>query len=328
MNPYVTRALGAVALLGIMAIWVESRPTGRRTGTARATRSASRCSSSRSGRRRDPPRLADTDARARPDLAAAGAPSRRPRLFVPLAALGNGDIGGLQTGGWLGVAACGLFLAAGIVNALLALAPAATRAPSLPTAAPGTAALTARRATRVEAGARGLGSSAGWYPDPNGEARLRYWAAKNGLRTPPPDLALLLGWRRKTAARAALSRPSVMGVVNVTPDSFFDGGANFAPADAVATAQEMVEDGAAIVDVGGESTRPGSEGISAEEELSRVVPVLEALDDGVPISIDTSKAVVARRALALGVEMVNDVTALRGDPELAGSSPTRAPTCA
>jgi len=107
-----------------------------------------------------------------------------------------------------------------------------------------------------------------------------------------------------------------MGVVNVTPDSFSDGGVNFDPDDAVATARRMVEEGAAIVDVGGESTRPGSGGVSAEEELRRVVPVLERLD-GLPLSIDTSKAEVARRALALGAELVNDVTALRGDPRMA-----------
>ena len=112
-------------------------------------------------------------------------------------------------------------------------------------------------------------------------------------------------------------RPSVMGVVNVTPDSFFDGGVNFAPDDGVASARRMLEDGAAIVDVGGESTRPGSEGVSLEEELRRVVPVLEGLQ-GLPVSIDTAKAEVARRALELGAELVNDVTALRGDPELAG----------
>jgi dihydropteroate synthase len=111
-------------------------------------------------------------------------------------------------------------------------------------------------------------------------------------------------------------RPSVMGVVNVTPDSFSDGGVNFWPEYAVASARGMVEEGAAIVDVGGESTRPGSEGVSAEEELRRVAPVLEELD-GVPVSIDTAKAEVARRALELGAELVNDVTALRGDPELA-----------
>src|SRR6185437_11933137 len=111
-------------------------------------------------------------------------------------------------------------------------------------------------------------------------------------------------------------RPSVMGVVNVTPDSFSDGGVNFDPDDAVATARRMVEEGAAIVDVGGESTRPGSGSVSADEELRRVVPVLERLD-GLPLSIDTSKAEVARRALALGAELVNDVTALRGDPRMA-----------
>jgi dihydropteroate synthase len=108
-----------------------------------------------------------------------------------------------------------------------------------------------------------------------------------------------------------------MGVVNVTPDSFSDGGVNLRPADAVASARRMLDDGAAIVDVGGESTRPGSESVSLDEELRRVVPVLEALS-GAPVSIDTSKAEVARRALALGVELVNDVTALRGDAELAG----------
>src|SRR5438445_1690972 len=112
-------------------------------------------------------------------------------------------------------------------------------------------------------------------------------------------------------------RPSVMGVVNVTPDSFSDGGVNFDAEDAIASARRMLDEGAAIVDVGGESTRPGSEGVPAEEELRRVVPVLEGLA-GLPVSIDTSKAEVARRALELGAELVNDVTALRADPELAG----------
>ena len=113
-------------------------------------------------------------------------------------------------------------------------------------------------------------------------------------------------------------RPSVMGVVNVTPDSFSDGGVNFRPEDAVASARKMIEEGAAIVDVGGESTRPGSEGVSLDEELRRIVPVLEVLQGEVPVSIDTAKAEVARRAIELGAELVNDVTALRGDPELAG----------
>jgi len=109
-----------------------------------------------------------------------------------------------------------------------------------------------------------------------------------------------------------------MGVVNVTPDSFFDGGVNFTPAHAVGSARRMVEEGAAIVEVGGESTRPGSEGTSADEELRRVLPVLEAVAGEVPFSIDTAKAEVAGRALALGAELVNDVTALRGDPDLGG----------
>lgn len=115
-----------------------------------------------------------------------------------------------------------------------------------------------------------------------------------------------------------LPRPSVMGVVNVTPDSFSDGGAYLDPDRAAARARRLVEEGAAIVDVGGESTRPGSRGISLDEELRRVVPVLERLGGALLVSIDTSKAEVARRALDLGAVMVNDVTALRADPGLAG----------
>jgi dihydropteroate synthase len=111
-------------------------------------------------------------------------------------------------------------------------------------------------------------------------------------------------------------RPSVMGVINVTPDSFSDGGVHLQPAAAAAAGWRMLDEGAAILDVGGESTRPGSAGVSLEEELRRVVPVLEGLH-GAPLSIDTAKAEVARRALELDVEMVNDVTALRGDPQLA-----------
>jgi dihydropteroate synthase len=107
-----------------------------------------------------------------------------------------------------------------------------------------------------------------------------------------------------------------MGVVNVTPDSFSDGGVHLQPAAAVAAGWRMLDEGAAIVDVGGESTRPGSEGVALEEELRRVVPVLEGLQ-GAPVSIDTAKAEVARRALELGAELVNDVTALRGDSGMA-----------
>ena len=112
-------------------------------------------------------------------------------------------------------------------------------------------------------------------------------------------------------------RPSVMGVVNVTPDSFSGDGIYLRPNVAAVEARGMVDAGAAIVDVGGESTRPGSDGVAVEEELRRVEPVLEALR-GEPVSVDTAKAEVARAALALGAEMVNDITALRGDADLAG----------
>jgi dihydropteroate synthase len=115
---------------------------------------------------------------------------------------------------------------------------------------------------------------------------------------------------------ARFSAPAIMGVLNVTPDSFSDRGVFARSGDAIAHGRRLRADGAALVDVGGESTRPGAEPVSADEELRRVVPVLEGLE-GIPLSIDTSKAAVARRALELGAELVNDVTALRGDPDLA-----------
>ena len=108
-----------------------------------------------------------------------------------------------------------------------------------------------------------------------------------------------------------------MGILNLTPDSFSDGGTYASAADAVGAARRMLADGAALVDVGGESTRPGAEDVTVDEELRRVIPVLEGLQ-GCPFSIDTSRADVARRAVALGATMVNDISALRRDPELAG----------
>jgi dihydropteroate synthase len=123
---------------------------------------------------------------------------------------------------------------------------------------------------------------------------------------------------RRPSLAERLRRPAVVGIVNVTPDSFSDAGAHLDPDDAIGAARRMVTEGAALVDLGAESTRPGSEGVSLDEELRRLLPVLERLE-GVPFSIDTAKAEVARRALALGAELVNDVTALRGDPELAGA---------
>ncbi len=110
-----------------------------------------------------------------------------------------------------------------------------------------------------------------------------------------------------------------MGILNVTPDSFSDGGLNFETAAAVARAKAMVAEGAAIIDVGGESTRPGHTPVPLEEELRRIVPVLEALRDALdaPVSIDTSKAAVAREAARLGASVVNDVWGLQRDPEMA-----------
>jgi dihydropteroate synthase len=112
--------------------------------------------------------------------------------------------------------------------------------------------------------------------------------------------------------------PLVMGIVNVTPDSFSDGGVHYGRGDAVAAALRMESDGAAIVDVGGESTRPGSDPVSADEELERVIPVIEEIRkrSDVPISIDTTKARVAEAALDAGADMINDVTALRHDPAM------------
>jgi dihydropteroate synthase len=112
--------------------------------------------------------------------------------------------------------------------------------------------------------------------------------------------------------------PVVMGVVNVTPDSFSDGGAWLDPAAAIAHGHDLARQGAAILDVGGESTRPGAEPVAEDEELRRVIPVLEGLAGAGPrLSIDTSKAAVAEAALAAGATIVNDVTALRGDPAMA-----------
>lgn len=115
-----------------------------------------------------------------------------------------------------------------------------------------------------------------------------------------------------------LSRPVVMGVLNVTPDSFSDGGRWIDPGEAAERAREMAGAGADLIDVGGESTRPGAEPVPAEEEWSRIGPVLEALDPPpVPLSVDTTKSAVARRALEAGASVLNDVSGLRFDPALA-----------
>jgi dihydropteroate synthase len=110
-----------------------------------------------------------------------------------------------------------------------------------------------------------------------------------------------------------------MGVVNVTPDSFSDGGIFFSHAAAVARGKKLIEEGADIIDIGGESTRPFSDPVPAAEEIERVIPVIEKLADNVsvPISIDTMKAEVARRAIEAGASIINDISALRFDPEMA-----------
>jgi dihydropteroate synthase len=118
----------------------------------------------------------------------------------------------------------------------------------------------------------------------------------------------------------SLERPVVVGVLNVTPDSFSDGGRFRDLSAAVAQARRLVADGADVLDVGGESTRPGAAPVSADEELARILPVLRALrgEVDVPLSVDTRKAAVARAALAEGADVINDVTAL-GDPEMASA---------
>jgi len=110
----------------------------------------------------------------------------------------------------------------------------------------------------------------------------------------------------------------IMGILNVTPDSFSDGGQYFDKSSAIKRAIQMAEDGADIIDIGGESTRPGSESVPLEEELRRTLPVIEALakEIKIPISIDTYKSEVARRALDAGASMVNDISGLKFDPEM------------
>ncbi len=112
--------------------------------------------------------------------------------------------------------------------------------------------------------------------------------------------------------------PKVMGIVNVTPDSFSDGGLFASPDEALVRARRLVDEGADLLDLGGESSRPGSEPVTLDEELRRVIPVVEALSEGlaVPISIDTTKAEVARRALDAGAAIINDISAMAGDPDM------------
>ena len=126
-------------------------------------------------------------------------------------------------------------------------------------------------------------------------------------------------WKTARISLDLTSRAQVMGILNVTPDSFSDGGEHFEIARALAHAREMIAEGAAIIDIGGESTRPGAKPVEEAEEIKRTVPIIAALRAewaGV-ISIDTMKAAVAREALAAGADVVNDVSGLMGDPLMA-----------
>lgn len=125
-------------------------------------------------------------------------------------------------------------------------------------------------------------------------------------------------WQLRTRTLQFSSLPMWMGIVNVTPDSFSDGGKHFEIPQAIDHGLKLADEGADLLDIGGESTRPYSEPVSAEEELRRVVKVVEALarQTDVPISIDTSKASVAREAIAAGAEIINDVTGLEGDADM------------
>lgn len=138
-------------------------------------------------------------------------------------------------------------------------------------------------------------------------------------------------WQLRTRSLEFTRTPLIMGIVNVTPDSFSDGGRFLETANAVEQALRLVADGADILDVGGESTRPYSDPVGVEEELRRVMPVVEELarQTQVPISIDTSKSAVALAAVDAGAEIINDVTGLAGDPDmLAVASRTGAGLCA
>ncbi len=126
----------------------------------------------------------------------------------------------------------------------------------------------------------------------------------------------------------ALTRPLIMGIVNVTPDSFSDGGRYLAAEAAIAHAREQIAEGADILDIGGESTRPGAVPVDAKQELARVLPVIEALAGAaIPLSIDTMKADVIRAAIAAGVSVVNDVNALRGEGTLEACAQSDVAVC-
>lgn len=137
--------------------------------------------------------------------------------------------------------------------------------------------------------------------------------SEKSLRTPRAAQ-----WKLRTRTHPFTAVPALMGIVNVTPDSFSDGGKFYSPSQAVEHALRLEDAGADFLDIGGESTRPYSESVAGEEELRRIVPVIESLAQrvSIPLSIDTSKGAVAAAALELGAEIINDVTGLTGDPDM------------
>ena len=146
---------------------------------------------------------------------------------------------------------------------------------------------------------------------------IRDWAEyqRGDVRSAMETALLRLSQPRPPFAGIAMPRPLIMGIVNVTPDSFSDGGDHATAASAIAHGKKLIAAGADLLDIGGESTRPGSDPVPEAIELARVIPVITGLADcGAPLSIDTSKAVVMERALAAGATIINDVRALTGDP--------------
>lgn len=163
-------------------------------------------------------------------------------------------------------------------------------------------------ATQAESATLALDAAAGWVATRE--------ALGEGLSEQLEDRLSKITAPRPDFAGLSMDQPQTMGIVNVTPDSFSDGGDRFDAGKAIADGLAMWEAGAAILDVGGESTRPGAEPVSEQEEIARVVPVVRGLSEaGARVSIDTRHAAVMRAAIDAGAQIVNDVTALEGDPE-------------
>ncbi|MRX50526.1 dihydropteroate synthase [Paracoccus sp. S-4012] len=180
--------------------------------------------------------------------------------------------------------------------------------------------MTDRRLYRPVPAESGLPLAGGWVRFSRIET-LRAGRAPEELAAEdaPPEVLETLTAPRPDFADLALDRPQLMGIVNVTPDSFSDGGLWADPADAVAHGRNLGAQGATILDIGGESTRPGAEELPTETEAARILPVLEALSGQAVLSADTRKAAVAREAVAAGAAVVNDVSGLDFDPGMAAA---------